>query len=264
MNLLKGGIDGMVNLCYNERCTQICEMFIVWFYRKRLEKMAELTLQTKPIKESAKTGDSRDRIIEASFQEFGRHGYEGASTNQICQAAGISKGLLYHYFKSKENLFFSVCDRCIADLEHDLDRDCFEGKKSDLDALLYFYQKQADFFRTHPAHYHILTQILNSSCESVESYINDKQKKYREQVGLALRLFLSRSPIRPSVDKELALEIMLEMISNLQSRYLDSIHRQQISPVLAQQLLEKNLRASLNIILNGILDPQNMERHDNR
>ena len=57
---------------------------------------------------------------------------------------------------------------------------------------------------------------------------------------------------------------MLEMISNLQSRYLDSIHRQQISPVLAQQLLEKNLRASLNIILNGILDPQNMERHDNR
>ena len=50
MNLLKGGIDRMVNLCYNERCTQICEMFIVWFYRKRLEKMAELTLQTKPIK----------------------------------------------------------------------------------------------------------------------------------------------------------------------------------------------------------------------
>ena len=133
--------------------------------------MAESTLQTKPVKESPKTGDSRDRIIEASFQEFGRHGYEGASTNQICQTAGISKGLLYHYFKSKENLFFSVCDRCIEDLENELSQEHFEGKNSDLDALLCFYQKQADFFLSHPAHSHILTQILNFSCESVEIYI---------------------------------------------------------------------------------------------
>ena len=177
---------------------------------------------TKQAKEPARNSDSRDRIIEASFQEFGRHGYEGASTNQICQAAGISKGLLYHYFKSKENLFFSVCDRCIQDLESVFEKDWFEGKKSDLDALLFFYQKQAEFFLTHPDHYHILTQILNSSCESVESYISEKQKKYREQVGLALRLFLSRSRIRAGVDKELALEIMLEMVSNLQNRYLDS------------------------------------------
>ncbi len=226
--------------------------------------MEESMVYTKQAKEPAKNSDSRDRIIEASFQEFGRHGYEGASTNQICQAAGISKGLLYHYFKSKENLFFSVCDRCIQDLENVFEKDWFEGKKSDLDALLFFYQKQAEFFLTHPDHYHILTQILNSSCESVESYISEKQKKYREQVGLALRLFLSRSRIRAGVDKELALEIMLEMVSNLQNRYLDSIHRQQISPMMAQQILEKNLRASLNIVLNGILDPQGKERQDYR
>ena len=71
-------------------------------------------------KEAAKNSESREKIIRAAFKEFGEHGYEGASTNQICLAAGISKGLLYHYFGSKEKLFLSVCDCCIQDIEEEL------------------------------------------------------------------------------------------------------------------------------------------------
>lgn len=46
----------------------------------------------------------RDRIINASMKEF-RYGYKKASTDAIVKSAGISKGLLFHYFGTKENLY---------------------------------------------------------------------------------------------------------------------------------------------------------------
>ncbi|MBN2879444.1 MAG: TetR/AcrR family transcriptional regulator [Clostridia bacterium] len=47
----------------------------------------------------------RDKIINAAIDEFAANGYEKASTNEIVKNAGISRGLLYHYFKDKEELY---------------------------------------------------------------------------------------------------------------------------------------------------------------
>lgn len=49
--------------------------------------------------------EKRDRIINSALDEFGRNSYEKASTNNIVKNAGISKGLLFHYFKSKQELY---------------------------------------------------------------------------------------------------------------------------------------------------------------
>lgn len=48
--------------------------------------------------------DKRDRIINAAMREF-MHGFKRASTDNIVREAGISKGLLFHYFGTKENLY---------------------------------------------------------------------------------------------------------------------------------------------------------------
>ena len=48
--------------------------------------------------------DKRDRIINAAMKEF-RYGYKKASTDIIVKEAGISKGLLFHYFGTKEQLY---------------------------------------------------------------------------------------------------------------------------------------------------------------
>lgn len=50
-------------------------------------------------------GEKRDRIINAALAEFAENGYEKASTNKIVKNANISRGLLYHYFKDKEELY---------------------------------------------------------------------------------------------------------------------------------------------------------------
>ncbi len=49
--------------------------------------------------------EKRDKIINAALTEFAQNGFEKASTNEIVKNAGISRGLLYHYFKDKEELY---------------------------------------------------------------------------------------------------------------------------------------------------------------
>jgi len=46
--------------------------------------------------------EKRDRILNAAIEEFASFPFEKASTNHIVAKAGISKGLLFHYFGSKQ------------------------------------------------------------------------------------------------------------------------------------------------------------------
>ena len=50
----------------------------------------------------------RSAILHAGIQEFSRNAYAEASTDRITAAAGISKGLLFHYFGSKR-AFYLYC-----------------------------------------------------------------------------------------------------------------------------------------------------------
>lgn len=47
-------------------------------------------------------------ILSAALSEFAAHGFHGASLNRVIDAAGISKGSMYYYFDSKEDLFAQV------------------------------------------------------------------------------------------------------------------------------------------------------------
>lgn len=55
------------------------------------------------------TEQMRRRILDSALEVFGAEGYDGASMNAICTRAGISKGIIYHYFAGKEDLYLSCC-----------------------------------------------------------------------------------------------------------------------------------------------------------
>lgn len=57
--------------------------------------------------ESQKT-IKKDRILEAAAFVFSQKGYAGTVMAEIAARAGIGKGTIYEYFKSKEDLFFAV------------------------------------------------------------------------------------------------------------------------------------------------------------
>jgi AcrR family transcriptional regulator len=59
--------------------------------------------------EEPENADRRQQIIEAALKVFSTKGYHKATNKDIAQAAGgISPGLIYWYFKDKEDLFLSI------------------------------------------------------------------------------------------------------------------------------------------------------------
>lgn len=53
----------------------------------------------------------RRRILEAAATCFGRHGIRGTTIKEICAEGNFSPGLVYHYFKAKEEIVAAVADR---------------------------------------------------------------------------------------------------------------------------------------------------------
>src|SRR5215217_7596239 len=59
--------------------------------------------------EEPENGDRRKQILEAALKVFSTKGFHKATNKDIAQAAGgISPGLIYWYFKDKEDLFLSI------------------------------------------------------------------------------------------------------------------------------------------------------------
>lgn len=52
----------------------------------------------------------RRQIMEAAIGCFGKKGFHGTSTNEICAAAGMSPGNLFHYFPSKQALIAAIVE----------------------------------------------------------------------------------------------------------------------------------------------------------
>jgi len=52
-----------------------------------------------------------ERILIMARDAFAEHGFDGARLDSIAKAAGVTKQLVYHYFKTKEELYGVVLDR---------------------------------------------------------------------------------------------------------------------------------------------------------
>jgi len=67
------------------------------------------------------------KIILSAFEVFSKNDLEKASTNMVVKQAGISRGLLYHYFKDKQELFdflmYFAVKTVVVDMEKRMDWD---------------------------------------------------------------------------------------------------------------------------------------------
>ncbi|MEV0295486.1 TetR/AcrR family transcriptional regulator [Nocardia sp. NPDC050710] len=55
--------------------------------------------------------EREEQILDLAAREFGMHGYAGASVATIAQLAGVSKPLIYNYFRSREGLHLACVHR---------------------------------------------------------------------------------------------------------------------------------------------------------
>ena len=67
--------------------------------------------------------EKRTLIMDAALQEFANEGYHNTTISHIAKHAGISKGLMYNYFKSKEELLDRIVNRSMEDIFSHFDPD---------------------------------------------------------------------------------------------------------------------------------------------
>lgn len=58
----------------------------------------------------------RAQLLETGAELFTEHGYDGVSMSAVATAAGISKGLLYHYFPGKREFFVATLEAAADEL----------------------------------------------------------------------------------------------------------------------------------------------------
>jgi AcrR family transcriptional regulator len=57
--------------------------------------------------------DRQKQIINGALKVFSASSYHQASTIDIAREAGVSKGLLFHYFNNKKELYLYLYEYCI-------------------------------------------------------------------------------------------------------------------------------------------------------
>jgi TetR/AcrR family transcriptional regulator len=167
--------------------------------------------------------EKRQRIIEASIEEFGK-GYALASTNEIVRKAGVSKGLLFHYFGSKKNLFLEVFKEATVKLQerllssHEADQENMAGDIFHLLTRLALIKLR--LFQNEPALYQFLATAIQDSPDEIRQELQvfiDSTAEY----GIGRLLDgIELSDLRPDVDPVKAIKLIQLVMDGFQQDYL--------------------------------------------
>ena len=94
---------------------------------------------------------SRKEIYQAALEEFGTYGYDKVNMERICGNHGISKGMMYHYYSNKDELFLLCVERTFQELRAHVERDMAHLSGEDTAAAVKdFFMIRERFFQLHP------------------------------------------------------------------------------------------------------------------
>jgi AcrR family transcriptional regulator len=67
--------------------------------------------------------EKKTHIMDVALEHFANEGFHKTTISHIAKHAGISKGLMYNYFESKEDLLTEILNKCMGEISHYLDPD---------------------------------------------------------------------------------------------------------------------------------------------
>lgn len=100
----------------------------------------EASVRKPKNKISPQEPNARQRLLETATELFAEKGYAGTSVREIVDRAGVSKPVLYYYFKSKEGLFYAILEWA-ADAQQEILNEIFATAGTVLDRFIYFYRR---------------------------------------------------------------------------------------------------------------------------
>lgn len=153
--------------------------------------------------------EKRERIINAAMKEF-LAGYKKASTDNIVREAGISKGLLFHYFGTKERLYNFLIDYSISVMQREY-VDLINIIQPDiLETVWQLSLLKRDLSNQFPDIFDFITNAFVDASAKNESTANNLAKfnAIQAEIFEGIYTHADTSLFRDDIDPQMAIQIM--------------------------------------------------------
>lgn len=200
------------------------------------------------MKRNEKNLASRRKILDSALAEFGAKGYGLSSVNAICSSGNISKGILYHYFKDKDELYLACIQELFDSLTEHLTcalMDISDTKSSQLER---YFDARLQFFHVNPFYHRLFCDVVITPPSHLSASI------FKIRVGFdALNIstltgYLQKVKLRSDMTIEAAVETFRLYQDFINVRY----HMENGAVNLEQH--EETCKRSITILLYGIVE----------
>ncbi|MED4532978.1 TetR/AcrR family transcriptional regulator [Metabacillus fastidiosus] len=198
-------------------------------------------------------------IINVCVQEFAQNGYEKTSTDTITTKAGISKGILFHYFKNKKNLYLYIVDYVVKFLTEKTLEKVKEAKSTDFfdrikEIVLLKHHVTFEYFLESQ----LLMNIYSNPPIAVKAEVEQLFAKHIEKYGgveineLYKTRLLNEESLRDGITVEKIINMTLLILEQLGNKYMNLYKLGQFDFLKNSEPLIKELDDYIDIIKNGV------------
>jgi AcrR family transcriptional regulator len=113
--------------------------------------------------------NARERLLETATELFAEKGYAGTSVREIVEKAGVSKPVLYYYFKSKEGLFYAILEWA-SGVQQNILNEIFEARGTVLERFIFLYRRVYEGIQQYKSLYIMIHGLIYGPPEGVPEY----------------------------------------------------------------------------------------------
>lgn len=136
-----------------------------------------------PTKKEVVSEFRRTGILRAARKVFARHGYDGATMDDVAEACSIAKGTLYLYFKSKREIYLGVLKEDLRSLR-EATRRAIGAASSAEGRIRAFITTRFDFCEQHRDFFRIYNSDVSAIFVAAQPMQKDLREFYLEQARM--------------------------------------------------------------------------------
>lgn len=165
----------------------------------------------------------KEKILDTCLAVFARHGYEKTSTVMLAEAAGISRALIFHHFKSKRELYLYLVDRCFTRSWVETGADALPEYQDFFEAREKFSIEKFYFRKENPDVDKVLKEAFFATPDELETEIEERYGSFiAEKNKLWERLF-EKVPLKDGVDRGEAFELIMLTLDYFDKKYFSKL-----------------------------------------
>lgn len=162
---------------------------------------------------------SRRIILQAAIEEFGTEGYETVTMERICGKHKISKGMMYHYYTGKDDLYLLCVEDTFTQLHAYIQQKVplLDGRLPD-ERIKPFFLLREDYFQQHPQQQVIFESAVLRPPSHLVRQIEALHAPLRELNRRFLADIVAHAPLRPGLTGDQVMRYLECVGSGLVSR----------------------------------------------